>query len=134
MLLVYQIHFNFISIRILVLFKMNNHWNFICVVWLIDKPVIKEKSWVTFTSITIVNLRSSTDIVTGFNDKSLTLVTVIPCRLPWSSMIKHISIWYKPVCFHTFNSNTEYSTGYHHSHFWIFSQAKLWKIWNFSTN
>ena len=109
----------------------DSQWNLISVIWLIDKPIIEEKSWITFFTIWIVNLFSSWNIIACFDDKSFFGIIIIPYSLSWAPVIKHICIWDETISFNAFNSYTENSTASHHSDFWVLKKWKLRKIRDF---
>ena len=130
----YQRKFDVCALRIVFLVKTYGNWNFVGVVRLIYKTIVKEKSWIALATVAIINLISTFDVVACFNYKTLFFIWVVPGCLSWPSMIQHISIWHKSICFNPIDCYTKYSRTGDHSQFRVFSNRKLRKRRYFSTN
>jgi hypothetical protein len=129
-LLVDQFHFDIVSGILFV--HENDYWNFISIVVEIDETIVQEEARVALLAIAIIDLIASLNVITCLNDKSLSLVAVIPSGLPWSFVVEHVCVWHKSISFHSIYCNTEYSTRNHHSYFGILLDSELGKIWDLS--
>lgn len=103
-------HF-FLNIDILVIIIIENlNRNLISIIIQIDETIIQKKSAIAFLSIAVIYLLTSLDIIHCFNNETLSIISVGPCSLSRSFMIKHICICYKTISFDTFNLDTKNST------------------------
>jgi hypothetical protein len=107
-------------------------WHFIGIVVQIDEAVIEEETTVAFLTIAVVNLLTSLDVIQGLNNKSSTVICVVPGSLSRALVVEHVSIGNKTVGLDALDLDTENTRRDHHSNLRIFSQWELHKFRHFS--
>ena len=87
----------------------------------VNKTIVEEKATVALLAIAIVNLLSSLDIVQGINHKPTSIISVVPCSLPGTFVVKHVCVGYEAIGLDTLNLDAKYTTRYHHTDFRVFT-------------
>ena len=127
-------HFLLNLFQFVIFIVVNSDWHLVCIVIQVNKAIVKEETTVAFLSITIIHLFTSLNIIQSFNDKSPSVIGVVPGCLPWSFMVEHIGICYKTIRFNSFHLNTKNTTRNHHSDFRILLNWELSEFGNFFAN
>ena len=103
----------------------DREWIFVSIIVKINETVIKEESRVTLLSVRVIDLLSAFDVLQGLDDEATAIISVRPARLPRSLVIKHVSVGYKAIGFHSLNINAKNATSDHHSNFRVLFESEL---------
>ena len=119
----------FLNCQVLVIFIIVYfEWKFISVMVQIDETIVQEESMIALFAIWVIHLVTSLNIFRCLNNKASSIISIGPCCLSWSSMIKHVSISNEAISLNAFYLNTKDSTGDHHSDFRVFLNRELFIV------
>ena len=103
----------------------DREWIFVSIIVKINEPVIKEEPRVALLSVRVIDLLSALDVLQGLDDEATAIISVRPARLPRSLVIKHVSVGYKAIGFHSLNINAKDATSDHHSNLRVLFESEL---------
>lgn len=126
--------FNLDFVAWVVWIQLDNEWDFISVVVQINEAIVQEKSGVALAAIAVVNLLASWNVVASLDDKSLSLVAIVPGRLLWSLVVEHVGQGHEAVCLDPVDGYPKNAARYDHADFRIIFQCELRELRNLTAD